>query len=410
MIYTLCHKDIPVLTFKTDYDEVSEIISVLNPCHLPVGIFKEYDKNISLTQQFRTWWRSRAIPASRQNLNDALELLGNITTEQLVTKSFGLSLSDQYWANPDSSGLSWHDVNFFENDFSDDVGKALFGTLDVHDISSLSLLSPDNTSDGWLKKKWIIDNGDRVLLKGGSGESQQEPFNEVLAAEICKRLGIPHVDYSIAEHDGRYYSACKDFINGNTELVSAWHVKNVLRKDKNESEYQHLLRCCQAVGMSAIPDIEKQLCRMFVVDSIIANTDRHFNNFGFVRNADTLAWIGLAPVFDTGTSLFHDFSAYDLQHNSEHINRTAASKPFAKTHQEQLKKLPCSAHCRDLPFEKLSGIETFAQELFSHNRHMSEKKNNLCTILAERARETERLIRKPEPVQKRYKRSFDWER
>ncbi len=85
-----------------------------------------------------------------------------------------MSLSDQYWANPDSSGLSWHDVNFFENDFSDDVGKALFGNLDVQDISSLSLLSPDNTSDGWLKKKWIIDNGDRVLLKGGSGESQQK--------------------------------------------------------------------------------------------------------------------------------------------------------------------------------------------------------------------------------------------
>ena len=138
MIYTLCHKDIPVLTFKTDYDEVSEIISVLNPRHLPVGIFKEYDENISRTQQFRTWWRSRSIPASRQNLSDALELLGNITPEQLVTKSFGLSLSDQYWANPESSGLSWHDLNFFENDFSDDVGKALFGNLDVHDISSLS--------------------------------------------------------------------------------------------------------------------------------------------------------------------------------------------------------------------------------------------------------------------------------
>ena len=253
------------------------------------------------------------------------------------------------------------------------------------------------------------DLRDALELRG-SGEGQQEPFNEVLAGEICRRLGIPHVHYSIVEHDSRYYSACKDFINGSTELISAWHIKNVLKKDKNESEYHHLLRCCEAVGMANISELEKQLCQMFVVDSIIANTDRHFYNFGFVRNADTLSWQGLAPVFDTGTSLFHDFSVYDLKHNSAQINKTAVSKPFCKTHQEQLKKLPCAEYCKDLPFEKLSGIEDFTQELFSKNRHLYEKKNTLCTILAERARETERLIRNPEPVHKRCKRSFDWER
>lgn len=236
MIYTLYHKDIPVLEFKVEEDEITDVLTIMNNRHLPVGVFKDYERGISQRQQFRAWWRSRAIPASRQNLRDALELLGNITTEQLVTRAFGLSLSDQYWAKPIQSSLEWKDVNFFENDFSEDVGKVLFGTLDIKDISSLSLLSPDNTSDGWLKKKWIIDNGQRILLKGGSGESQQEPFNEVLASEICRRLNINHVDYSIAEYDGRYYSACKDFISVDTELVSAWHIKNILKKENAESE------------------------------------------------------------------------------------------------------------------------------------------------------------------------------
>ena len=96
MKYTLCHKDIPVLNFTIEEDEISEVLDVINESHLPVGIFKEYERGISPRQQFRAWWRSRAIPASRQNLRDALELLGNITTEQLVTKSYALSLSDQY--------------------------------------------------------------------------------------------------------------------------------------------------------------------------------------------------------------------------------------------------------------------------------------------------------------------------
>ncbi len=392
MVYTLCHKDIQVLEFKMEDDEVSDVISILDEKHLPVGVFKDFEKGVSKKQQFRSWWRSRAIPASRQNLRDALEMLGNITTEQLAAKSFGLSLSDQYWAKPVDSPLTWKDVNFFENDFSDDVGKALFGTLDIADISSLSLLSPDNTSDGWLKKKWIIDNGERVLLKGGSGTEQQEPFNEAIASEICRRLGVPHVEYSVAEHDGRYYSACKDFITGDTELVSAWHIKNALPKGKNESEYTHFLRCCEAVGIETMESIKKQLCKMFTVDCIIANSDRHFNNFGFVRDADSLEWQGLAPVFDSGTSLFHDVSAYDLKNTAAYISKNASSKPFAKRHLEQLEKLQCKEYCGDLRFEFLSDISAWAENLLNKNRHLSEKKDILCKILEERVRETENAI------------------
>ncbi len=392
MIYTLCHKDIPVLNFKVEDNEIEDVLTVTNEKHLPVGVFKDYEKGVSKKQQFRAWWRSRAIPASRQNLRDALEILGNITTEQLVTRSFGLSLSDQYWAKPFSSDIKWSDVNFFENDFSEDVGKALFGTLDVQDISSISLLSPDNTSDGWLKKKWIINNGDRILLKGGSGESQQEPFNEVIATEICKRLKLPHVDYSVTEQHGKYYSVCKDFITSDTELISAWHIKNILKKENNISEYKHLLKCCETLGMNNIPEIEKQLCCMFVLDSIIANTDRHFNNFGFVRNANTLEWIGLAPIFDTGTSLFHNQSIYDLKNSLPDISDNVTSKPFANTHYEQLKKLPCSKFCKELPFENLSGLSEFASTILSKNRHLFEKTPILCTILDDRIRETQQII------------------
>ena len=36
-----------------------------------------------------------------------------------------------------------------------------------------------------LKKAWIIENG---LLKGGYKNELLQPFNEVLASEICRRL------------------------------------------------------------------------------------------------------------------------------------------------------------------------------------------------------------------------------
>lgn len=46
-----------------------------------------------------------------------------------------------------------------------------------------------------------------------------------------------------------------------------------------------------------VKNIEKFLDRMIVLDYIIANEDRHFNNFGLLRNAETLEWSGAAPIF-----------------------------------------------------------------------------------------------------------------
>ncbi|MDR3185346.1 MAG: hypothetical protein LBU04_00830 [Christensenellaceae bacterium] len=69
----------------------------------------------------------------------------------MLEKSSGLSLSDQYWICAKNQEVRWADVNFFHNSFSEDVGHILFKEIDVAD-TALSLFSPDNTSDGVLKK------------------------------------------------------------------------------------------------------------------------------------------------------------------------------------------------------------------------------------------------------------------
>lgn len=52
---------------------------------------------------------------------------------------------------------------------------------------------------------------------------------------------------------------------------------------------------------------------MILLDFIMANTDRHYNNFAFLRNSNTLEWIGLAPIYDTGTSMFYKISTEELK-------------------------------------------------------------------------------------------------
>ena len=48
------------------------------------------------------------------------------------------------------------------------------------------------------------------------------------------------------------------------------------------------------------------LAKMFAGDFVLANRDRHYRNFGIIRNVETLEVTGIAPVFDSGSCLWSD--------------------------------------------------------------------------------------------------------
>lgn len=73
------------------------------------------------------WWTGRSIPLSHSGIREALEIMDIPVPQKLVEKCMGLSLSDQYWICPFKKEVKWSDVNFFQNDFSEDVGNSLFG-------------------------------------------------------------------------------------------------------------------------------------------------------------------------------------------------------------------------------------------------------------------------------------------
>lgn len=159
------------------------------------------------------WWTDRSIPASRSGIREALETLQIPSTKMLLVRCYGLSLSDQYWICPDGSGLNWDKVNFFDNDFSDDIGDILFGGK--RKTGALNFSTPDSTSDGNLKKRWKIINGKRCLIKGGSNPFRQQPFNEVIAAKIMERLNIPHIPYTLMWDNGAPYSRLRGLYRRN---------------------------------------------------------------------------------------------------------------------------------------------------------------------------------------------------
>ena len=323
-------------------------------------------------------------PQNPQNSTlQALEELHISSPQMLLEKCLGLSLSDQYWICPEGSGLTWEKVNFFNNGFSDDIGNVLFGS-NKKPSNPLDFSSPDNTSDGNLKKRWKIIDGKRCLVKGGSKPFRQQPLNEVIATEIMERLDIPHVPYTVTWNKGAPYSICEDFIDENTELIPAWRIIQTQKQDNSTSLYQHFLNCCNALG---IPGAEEFLDRMITLDYIIANEDRHLNNFGAIRNAETLEWIGMAPIYDSGSSLGYDKITPTMKNAREYT-----CKPFKKHHEEQL-KLVSSFDWVD--FAKLSDVQEIITSILSDENATDYMDETRIRVIAEL---TERRIRNIESL------------
>ena len=323
----LMHKRIPVASIELDDATgfIQKIGEIYAPEHLPLGI--SIRRGVADRAALNEWWTDRSIPASRSGIREALETLEIANTKMLLIRCYGLSLSDQYWIRPEGSELSWDDINFFEHPFSDDIGDVLFGA--PKKANELNFSSPDNTSDGFLKKRWKIIDGKRCLVKGGSNPFRQQPFNEVIASKVMAELGIPHVPYTLIWNKDAPYSVCEDFVDENTELIPAWRIMMTKKKNNSTSVYKHFVNCCTALG---IKDVEDFLDRMLTLDYIIANEDRHFNNFGALRNAETLEWIGMAPIYDSGSSL-----GYDKLSGQIRIGREVGCKPFKNHHEEQIK-------------------------------------------------------------------------
>ena len=161
--------------------------------------------------------------------------LGCPSTTILIAKCMRLSLSDQYWIRPEGSDAAWAGVNFFENEFSEDMGDLFLGTR--ADASPISMSSPDNTSDGVLRKRWKIIDGKRRLVKAGSGPLMQEPFNEAIASMLMDSQDIDHVRYRLARQGRRPISICEDFIGPDTGLVTGFSLMRSVNKDSSKTAY-----------------------------------------------------------------------------------------------------------------------------------------------------------------------------
>lgn len=300
----LMNKNTPVLLleYNTEYNVIKDIYEIYSIDYSPLSVYNaSKDKSKNIIKELNVWFRNRGIPSWRKDVEKLLKNLNISTTEELLNKAYALSLSDQYWIKEETSSVKWEDINFFKNDFQYKgyLDVSLSSSSDIS-LKPSELKSPNNTTDGMLQKGWIIENGDRFLIKGIYQPSREEPINEWLATQICSKLGFYYCDYSIDIINNRLVSKCKDFITENEEIITAYDIYNSEKKPNNISDIEHYINILET---HHVPAARKNVESMFILDYIIMNFDRHMKNFGIIRNVNTLEWVRTTPIFDNGESM-----------------------------------------------------------------------------------------------------------
>lgn len=307
-VYYLMHRNDIVTTLA--FDEVSgSIIQIgkkVNEELLPPGA------NLS-PADLKSWWARRAVPIDQGNIRILLQDNQIPTTQNYLLLNLGMSLTDHYWVNPVEKLYKWEDVNLFTNDFRDELGNYCFrdSVSDKHkiiDLKNRTIFYPSGSLQGELQKKWVIQNGKRYLIKGNHGTTSQQSINEVIATLIHqKQQKVPYAEYQLCDihisEESGIGCLCEDFCTDEIEFIPAYDVVNSMKKKNDVSVYEHFISVCEKQGLDAC-EVRSFLEYQIVSDFLISNTDRHLYNFGVLRDSKTLKFIGMAPVFDSGNSMF----------------------------------------------------------------------------------------------------------
>lgn len=310
------------------------------------------------------WLRRRVIPKNRAFVDEILKTLGlsHNDTKGIIDVCKGLSLNDSYWIVPSGFEGSFKDYNLYKNRFSSVL--SLVAYTGVGQSSEAFSTSPELTTQGMLRKAWrFIEDDGIYLYKGGTegaANTGNEPYSEFYACQIAEKMGLNAVHYDLENWKGILASKCRLFTDIDTSYIPIGHIVK-------SGGIKACLDYYSEIGGSALEEIKS----MLVFDAVIYNEDRHFGNFGVLRDNRSGKIIGAAPIFDNGISLFNfamkddlaDLDAYAKTRSNPYgiPYETVCREVIGREQRSQLRKLIGFKFTRhptiNLPDDRLQIIE-----------------------------------------------------
>ena len=243
---------------------------------------------LKYNQDADRWLASRAIDHRRPNsrlLKKALRLVEKDDISSVLHVN-GAKITDNYWIREVGSNLTYSDVKFSDDYFSN---LTLKGNYDSFNRAANSKRSktPELTNVGSFEKCWKLRDGKWWMYKKASHD---EMFSELFVYELGCALGMNMAVYQRGE-------ACIKSLDFTEAARVNFEPASTFMGDNED--YFDVVKALEKICPKAIPDY----IRMIFMDTICANPDRHTNNFGLLRDIKTGDLIGFAPNYDNNMAL-----------------------------------------------------------------------------------------------------------
>ena len=349
--YLLMHKNSVCGILKIDADNGAVIE------------YKPEDKNYSPflgnadLRLMKIWWKHRAVPGSRSDMAAAIRRAGCDSNALYLAKNLALSLTDCYWICPAEVNLRWDDVKLYES--TTDIGGDCDENSTILAYHNGTSYDPNASLGGQMSKCWNLSTKRPLLVKKAYEHYGQQSINEIFASKLheLQNTDISHVVYEeMKAEDNAVISCCESFTSEQIEFVPAYEVLRSRKLRNNRSDFDQFLDICAEHGIDR-EVMHRFMDYMLLSDFVISNTDRHLQNFGLLRNTDTMELIGPAPIFDCGNSMFFNL---DLKRPLSRIE--LLEQEISSFHRSEEKMLKHIADRRILDMDKLpasADVEAF---------------------------------------------------
>ena len=243
------------------------------------------------------WWNHRAVPGSRKDMEEVIRRAGCETNTGYLAKNLALSLADTYWICPIDLELSWDDVDLRRSILTDQ------GTVALRSGTSYD---PNASLGGQMNKYWDMSGDVPLLVKRASEHYGQQSINELFAAAVHEKQSadVPYVIYrSMGKEDSSRLCCCEAFTSDKLEFIPAFEVLRSRKLRAGRSDIDSYIDICEEHGINRAA-MQRFMDYLILSDFAISNTDEHLQNFGVLRDTETMEIVGPAPIFDSGNSMF----------------------------------------------------------------------------------------------------------
>ena len=172
-----------------------------------------------------------------------------------------------------------------------------------------------NNYKGSEKKKTLIYDNKRYLVKFPDPIREQNrnisyinnAYSEYVGSNVFKLSGFKTQNTILGKYTyngkDKIVCACEDFTDENNVLYEFESLALSTNPDKKiETELNDIMEVIKESTMIDNNETKKKFWDMFIIDSIIGNTDRHNGNWGFILNKST-GKVTFAPIYDCGSCL-----------------------------------------------------------------------------------------------------------